>query len=140
MSKGRPKYTPKAFESAGNSNDTSANIYESMLLSPAFMALTNRQRLLYLYCKAQYYGKRKPKKDFKELDLYQEETCFYMNRACIRKYKMYCDSDNRMFYTDIKALIEKGFITRELQGGGNGHTKSVYKFSSKWKEYIPTKG
>lgn len=133
----KKKYTPKAFESEGNSNDTSANIYESMLLSPAFIALSNRQRLLYLYCKAQYYGKRKPAKDFKELGLYQEETCFYMNRAVIRKYSMYPDSSNKEFYRDIDALISYGFITRELQGGGNGHTKSVYKFSGKWREYTP---
>ena len=133
----KKKYIPKAFESAGNSSDTSANIYESMLLSPAFQALSKRQRLLYLYCKAQYYGKRKPAKDYKELNLYQEETCFYMNRATIRKYGLYSEKSNGEFYADIKELIAKGFITLELQGGGNGHTKSVYKFSSKWKEYVP---
>lgn len=139
MSKRKSKYIPKCFESVGNSNDTSANIYESMLLSPAFLALNNRQRLLYLYCKAQYYGKRKPTRDFKEVGLYQENTYFYLNRATIRKYKVqgYPDSDNKAFYNDIDVLIAKGFITRELRGGGNGHTKSVYKFSSKWKEYTP---
>lgn len=137
MSRKRNKYRPKSFESAGNSNDTSANIYESMMLSPAFKALSNRQRLLYVCCKAQYYGKRKPAKDFKELDLYQEETCFYMNRATIRKYGIYPDSSNKEFYKDIEELIAKGFITRELQGGGNGHTKSVYKYSSKWRDYTP---
>ena len=133
----KKKYIPKVFESAGNSNDTSANIYESMLLSPAFIALSNRQKLLYLYCKAQYYGKRKPAKDYKELGFFQEETCFYMNRATIEKYKLYSKGNNKEFYADIKALIDKGFISRELQGGGNGHTKSVYKFSSKWREYAP---
>lgn len=133
----KKKYIPKAFESAGNSNDTSANIYESMLLSPAFISLKPRQRMLYVYCKSQYYGKRKPAKDYKELELYQEETCFYMNRATIRKYGLYAEKSNKEFYADIKELIDKGFITRELQGGGNGHTKSVYKFSSKWREYTP---
>lgn len=131
----KKKYIPKAFESVGASNDTSANIYESMLLSPAFISLTPRQRVLYLCCKAQYYGKHKPAKDYKELELYQDDTCFYMNRAIIRKYCLYSDSSNKEFYHDIEVLINKGFITKELQGGGNGHTKSVYKFSGKWRDY-----
>lgn len=133
----KKKYIPKAFESAGAPNDTSANLYESMLTSPAFISLTKRQRLLYLYCKSQYYGKRKPSKDFKELDMFQDDACFYMNRATIEKYNLYTKGNNGAFYDDIKELENKGFITRELQGGGNGHTKSVYKFSGKWKEYTP---
>lgn len=59
--KGNRKYQKKDFESTGATSDTSANIYMSMLLAPAWRELTANQQRLYLYCKAQYYGeKRKP--------------------------------------------------------------------------------
>ena len=64
MGQRRKRYMPRFFESTGITNDTSANIYESMLNSAAFQDLTKNQRLLYMYMKAQYYGKRKPGKDF----------------------------------------------------------------------------
>lgn len=51
--------------------DTSANIYESMLTSDAFALLTTKQQILYVFCKAQYYGKRKPEKDFPEVEQMQ---------------------------------------------------------------------
>ena len=55
MSRGRKKYIPKRFESKGEKfidengklrADTSANIYESLLLSDSFRDLSDRQKML----------------------------------------------------------------------------------------------
>lgn len=64
----RSKFSPKAFESNSKflpiisgytRKDTSANIYNSMLLSPAFQDLTATGMRLYLYMKARYYTEKK---------------------------------------------------------------------------------
>ena len=61
MSRRKTPYQKRPFESIGTSNDTSANLYMSMLLSDAWRALTAQQQRLYLYCKSQYYAeKQKP--------------------------------------------------------------------------------
>ena len=79
MGKRKKPYQPKSFESTGISNDTSSNIYESMLLAPAFQDLSKNQRLLYVCMKAQYYGKRKPGKDNPEIESLQGDDLFYFN-------------------------------------------------------------
>jgi K+-transporting ATPase c subunit len=73
MPKKRETYEPRAFESertflpkkknGSTIKDTSANIYTSMLLSTAWHNLSSKQKELYLYCKAQYYGEKKSKKE-----------------------------------------------------------------------------
>lgn len=73
MRKRKTPYQKKPFESTGASNDTSANVYMSMLLSAAWRALTAQQQRLYLYCKAQFYAeKQKPNND---------PLCFTMNQS-----------------------------------------------------------
>jgi hypothetical protein len=76
MPKKRDVYEPKSFESDVTilpktkkkicAKDVSANIYVSMLMSQAWHDLSLKQKELYLYCKAQYYGEKrehtKPKK------------------------------------------------------------------------------
>ncbi len=143
---GRKKeYKAKSFESrnAGNSfvnhkgkkqADTTANIYESMLQSKAFKALTLKQQVLYLYCKAQYYGKRKPKKDYEKQGLYQDDSYFYFNWQLALDYDLYTEKSHSRFYKDMKALMQNGFI--ELAKSGKGHKeKNVYKFTDKWTEF-----
>lgn len=136
----RTSYTPRSFESKGShfinqrgkeQTDTSANIYESLLQSKAFKSLTAKQQILYVYCKAQYYGKRKPKKDYEKQGLYQDDTYFYFNWQIAIDYDLY--STHSRFYKDMKVLTEKGFI--ELIKSGKGHKeKNVYRFSDKWQE------
>ena len=46
--KARP-YEKKPYESDCAKSDTSANIYMSMLMSPAWMDLTPKQQQLYVY-------------------------------------------------------------------------------------------
>lgn len=144
MARRKKTYEPKAFESRNqgssfvnqrgkNQTDTSANIYESMLQSKAFKSLTAKQQILYVYCKSQYYGKRKPKKDYEKQGLYQEETCFYMNWGKALDYNLYTQSSSRNFYRDMKKLEEMGFIEK-LKSGQDHKEKNVYKFSGKWAE------
>lgn len=140
----RKKYTPKSFESVGKVKttsgkekaDTSANIFESMLLSQAFQSLNARQRILYVICKAQYYGKRKPEKDYPEIDQFQGDDKFYLNWSLVQRYGVYRPSMSSNFYADMKALADKGFI--EIISSGKTHRKkTIYKFSDRWKERPP---
>ena len=145
-SKSKQTYQPKPFESTGShftnpttnkiQADTSANIYESMLLHPSYQSLTHDQRLLYVICKAQYYGKRKPTKDYPELDQDDNEY-FYLNWALVQQYGIYKPSMRSNFHKDMKALCEAGFI--EIRISGRYHrTKTVYHFSDKWWSNIPS--
>ena len=120
----KSKYTPKSFESkAGKA--LSANIYASMIQSPAWEQLSNNARVLYLYMKLQYYGAKSVPN--------HSEDCFYFNTALIKKtYRLY--SNMSQFRKDREQLIEKGFIT-VLESGKNTRTKAIYQFSDKWQEW-----
>lgn len=128
------KYTPKSFESTGVSNDVSANIYESMAQSDAWRDLKPRERQLYVYCKLQYYGKRKPSKDFPNIDAFNSDLCFYLNLAAVVNYGIYKRSGNKEFYKDIHTLVEHGFI-EIISNGKYTKTKSIYKYSDKWQSW-----
>ncbi len=127
MSSRKRPYQKKPFESTGASNDTSANLYMSMLLSPAWRALSAQQQRLYLYCKAQYYAeKHKPDGD---------NMSFTMNQSKWGDlYNLYEKSNAKGFYRDMSALIEHGFIVC-VACGATTRTKSVYRFSSMWQKY-----
>lgn len=127
MSRKPRTYQKKPFESTGTSSDTSANLYMSMLLSPAWQDLTAQQQRLYLYCKAQYYAeKQKPGND---------PLCFTMNQSKWSSlYRLYEKSNAKGFYRDMTELIEHGFITC-VQCGAITRTKSIYRFSSMWQKY-----
>lgn len=112
-------------------NDTFARIYESMLWSEAFQSLTKNQRLLYVYCKAQIMGKRKPKQDYKEYELYQEEECFYFCLHDAINYKLYSYGGKGSFYKDMQALEKAGFI-KKVSSGQKSKSKNVYKLVSDW--------
>ena len=127
----KAKYKPKPFESTGSSKDTSANIYESMLTHPAFLALTKNQRLLYVCCKAQYYGKRKPGRDHPEIMELQAENLFYFSRHDAMKYGLTKGNSNAEFYKDMAALEQGGFIETVVSGRAT-KSKSVYRFSDRW--------
>lgn len=127
------EYQKKPFESTGERSDVSANIYMSMLMSPAFQALSSQQQILYVYCKAQYYGERtKPRTEAAPAG---NPLHFTMNRAkWCNRYHLYKDNNRASFYRDMNALIEKGFI-RCVQSGKTNRTKSVYAFSDEWQRW-----
>jgi len=136
------KYQPKDFESTifysdefkNKRADTSANIYESMLLSHAWKELTSSQKALYLTCKSQYYSlKRKPV--VSEDNEHGSEKCFYMNRFLwCERYGLYKKNNQHGFQRDMAALINKGFIICVWRGLSN-KSKSVYKLSARWQKY-----
>lgn len=130
MSKRKPRYQRKGFESiVSDTSDTSANIYLSMLVHPNFLALNPKQKTLYLYCKAQYYG-QSGKKSADATD----QTKFYFNRELWQnEYKLYNKGNERAFYKDIQALIDYGFI-RKIESGKCTRTKNIYQLSSEWQQ------
>lgn len=142
----RKKWTARPFESQGQKftdphtgtvrTDTSANIYESMLLHPAFTSLKPRQQALYIVCKAQFYGHRKPRQDFQELESLQRDECFYLNLGAVTRYGNYTRSMRKEFYGDMKALEEHGLI-KKISSGAATHSKSIYCFSGDWKTWTP---
>ena len=146
MGRRTPKYKAKPFESKGTKfidnngtsrADTSANIYESMLLSRAYQDLKTRQQQLYTICKAQYYGKRKPSKDYPDMEHLQGDDMFYLNLAAVVQYGLYTKNMRKEFYNDMKALEQHGFIKKVSQGGYSNR-KSIYQFTADWQTWTPT--
>ena len=127
MARKKP-YIPKSFEASGINGDVSANLYNSMILSPAWLDLTAQQKVLYLTCKLQLYGeKRKPIKD--------DELTFTMNKGkWSDKYNLYDANNGRGFRRDLAALIEHGFVAC-VTCGAITRTKSIYRFSNMWRHY-----
>ena len=134
----RSKYKPKPFESypaavdPKRSYDTSANIYESMMLSKAWIDLTPAQKVLYQVCKSQMYAqKHRPSLEMENVS----ETSFFMNRWLWQTtYQLYKPGNEKGFYRDMTALIDHGFI-RCVYSGANSKDKSVYDYSDKWRWY-----
>lgn len=150
MSGKRDKYIPKVFESESSflepkkdgskAKDVSANIYISMLQSRAWHNLTGKQKELYLYCKAQYFGEKKTKKQhtttLEEINGEKPDLSkrFTMNRSkWCECYGLYTENTQKYFYKDIKALQDNGFI-KTLESGKTTRTKNIYEFSDKWRE------
>lgn len=132
MARKKVKYEKKSFESLGNNEDTSANIYVSMLMSQKWKKLTKNAQVLYLYCKAQYYAeKRKPLPQIdKAVD---NRNYFTMNKSkWLNLYGIY-STDNGQFAKDMRLLVESGFID-VIENGQITRTKSIYAFSCRWKE------
>ncbi len=113
---------------------TSANVYGSMLESPAFKDLSKNQRFLYIYMKKQYYGTRKPGQDFPDMEQLQGDDLFYFNLALAEKYGLYSRSNDRQFYADIRAVEQHGFI-KTVSSGRATKSRSIYKFTGDWKEW-----
>ncbi len=102
----------------------------SMLLSPAYMALSPKQKELYCYCRLELY---------KSGEFKAEDGKFFMNREkWARKYHLYSETSGKSFRQDMAKLIEYGFIDC-IEKGGNPKAKSrnLYKFSTRWKDWKP---
>ena len=142
----RKKWTARPFESQGQRftdpntgtirTDTSANIYESMLLSEAYIDLTTRQKQLYIICKSQFYGHRKPSQDFPEVEQVRGDDCFYLNLGTVTRYGLYTRNMRGKFYSDMKELERHGFI-KTVSSGKSTKSKSVYQFTPDWKYWKP---
>ena len=133
MSK-KPKYLPPAHAYFGPLASTNSGrmkkqvfsgIYASQIQSVAFRALTDKQKVLFLYMRMQEHAEEKPS-GF-------GENCFYFPRALWSKTLGLYQKDTR-YYTDLDALIEAGFVDC-IASGYTTREKSVYRFSERWKEY-----
>ena len=125
MAKKKHKYQKKTFESTLDPKDTSANIYESMLLSSAWNDLISKQRLFYVYCKSQFYSEKTTYED--------NPYTFTMNKAkWCSKYSIYTKGNASSFYKDMEALINHGFIAC-IKCGAIARQKNIYQYSSKWR-------
>lgn len=129
MARKKP-YIPKSFEATGINGDVSANIFRSMMESPAWKDLTGNQKALYLTCKLQLYGVPRKKKPDPE-----DETTFFMNKFLwADTYQLYDRENGKGFRRDMNALIAHGFLVC-VERGEVTRTKNVYKFSSMWRKY-----
>ena len=128
------KYQKKSYESTGVSSDVFAQIYQSMLTHPAWMALTPHAQRLYMYCKLQVYSqKRKPCTN--KYPEYGNERYFYFNKwLWCETYKLYSEANQASFYRDRDLLISHGFIAI-VEGGFTTREKIIYRFSSMWQKW-----
>lgn len=133
MGKRKKTHKPKPFESTMEAWDTSANIYFSMLNSAAFKGLSKSAKVLYLYCKAQYYGeKQKPIPKTVTLTDDQRQRCFTMSVSQWQAYELYNDNGVAI-KRDFDELIAAGFID-VIENGRQTRTKSIYMFSYRWQK------
>lgn len=152
----KKKYIKKSFESLGNhftdyngktQTDTSANIYESMLQSPAFYTLNCRQKHLYLLCKAQYYGKKKPSADYPDIEQIQPSECFYLcKHDLVKKYhfctqncdkELYGYTKNNEHVKGLFEVLEEHGLIEILVHNKATKKKNIYKLSDKWITWTP---
>lgn len=118
--------------------DSFCMIFDSLLESAAYIDLSFKQKSLYILCAAQFYGHRKPEKDYDE-EWIQGPDKFYLNWHEVHKrYKMYPDDNQGRFYRDMTVLEEHGFI-KKISSGKTHHSKSVYQFDYQWQFWEPPK-
>lgn len=147
--------TAETWESVGHwhspdgkrNKDTHTILFESMLRSAAMARLTARQQMLVVICKAQCYGKRRPRHDLTREQIEQiaedaavtpaemrADRVFYLSWDTARQYPLYKGiSDPRPFYRDMQALHRAGFI-EILRKGVNKRYKTIYRFSDEWRD------
>ena len=82
--------------------------------------------------KSQYYGKRKPGKDFPDIEQLQGNELFYFNQSLAVNYGLYSRDNHKQFYSDIKAIEKHGFI-KTVSSGAATKSKSIYRFVGDWK-------
>ena len=114
----RTPFKPCTFETVGGDKRHAA-IYISMLFSPAFQSLSNRQQILYIYVKGKFYGTRKPGKDFPEVKELQGNDLFYFPFNEAVKTGKYTVNMRKEFYGDMESLEEAGLIRRVSKGTRN---------------------
>ena len=134
MGNKKSNYEKKPFESS-RSSDFFAGLYSSMLESDVYKSLSATQKVLYTYCKLQYFGEKEKYKLKTEDHPHGHETFFTMNRSkWLHAYGLYSEKNQYGFQRDMSELIRKGFIVCVARGW-HGKQKSIYAFSDKWQRY-----
>ena len=119
--------------------DSVAGITMCMLSHPAFLDLKPRQRLLYLYAKAQFKAMAE-RNDFN--DKYPQykghpEYIYLNHKLMIDVFEMYSKHSARELYSDIKILTEHGFIVPV--GYDEESQRIIYKLIAEWQNWEPHK-
>ncbi len=118
--------------------DSTATLTMSMLSHPAFKDLKPRQRLLYLYAKAQYKGmvdRTQFEDDYPQYKGHPEYI--YLNhKLLIDVFEMYTKHTAREMYKDIKVLTEHGFLVPVCK---ENNQRTIYKLVSEWQSWAPHK-
>ena len=115
-----------------NKHENFGSIYESMVKSEQFKALSSPARMLYVLCRIQH--KKQRRKSFaciitvKNFGVKYPDSCFVFPAKQQLEYGLQRTNSQRYF----KELIEKGFI--ENMNRINIEKINVYRFSSKWKD------
>lgn len=132
----RTPLKPRTFESTGkkgDKNDTYIRVFFSMMHSPAFTKLTEKQKVLYFYCKEKFVGYRKPGADYPDMPSLQSDDLFYLTFADVKGI-LYKSTSQKNFRLDMNALVKFGFI--EIVAAGKGGRKTIYRYSSNWKNMV----
>ena len=139
--KQKQDYSPQGFETIlGTANcNLNARIYDAMMDSNAWMKLSKNAIVLYLNMKRQYYGQKTISgyetnlvKTSRGYTSVRPSEYFYFNEYLWkRKYKLF--SNNSSFYKARDMLVKYGFIEIVVNGRYT-KTRSIYKFSDKWKQ------
>lgn len=117
--------------------DSVAGITMCMLSHPSFKDLKPRQRLLYVYAKAQCKGMAE-RKDFEENypQFKGHPEYIYLNsHLMINVYEMYTKNTARELYKDITALTEHGFLVPICYDEKS--QRIIYKLISEWQNWQP---
>lgn len=125
--KKKSSFAPFPFETKGGAQFV--RVYYDLLYSEAFLSLKQSQRALYVYMRAQLgYNKSLAPNQFE------------FNKGIWKdKYKLY--TSKAKFYNDRDTLISTGFIkiAKDENGipydGKHTRAKTVYEFSTRWKDY-----
>lgn len=118
----RNKYSPEAFETS-KPNEHYTRLYDSMLTSEAFMALTSSARSVLLILKLQFKGN------------YTGNTviCPY---STIQKYGLNTTTiKNALLDLSEKGFIEIEYGTLQMKGKELKRQPNKYKFIDAWKSY-----
>ena len=132
MGRKRVKFTPKPFETVGG-KDVFANIYLSMIMSPAWRDLSATQQRLYLYLKMQLFAEHPKPKTEQYPGGHEEYFTFNKSKWCTL-YGIYSGTNLGGFTRDRDALILHGFI-KVVRDGQNTKTKTIYTYSAAWKTW-----
>ena len=129
----RKKQSPKAFQRRPNGSSHFVQVFDDLLDSKAFHALSARQKALYLYCLRESHGAAM--RDSTPQGGQGDERLFYMNKALRTEvHELYAKSDTRGFERDMGALVSVGLVDC-VSSGYAAREKSVYRLSARWWHY-----
>ena len=115
-----------------NKHENFGSIYESMVKSEQFKALSNPARMLYVLSRIQHKsstGKACLHNHGEEFGVKYPDACFVFPAKQQLEYGLQRTNTHRYF----NELIEKGFIEK-YESNKDRKKINVYRFSSKWKD------